>query len=382
MKDDSDRSLLPAGLQDTLAPMAAREADALEQLIGCFEQRGYERIKPPLMEFEESLLAGAGAAVAQQTFRLMDPISQRMMGLRADMTPQVARIASSRLSQAPRPLRLCYAGQVLRVRGGQLRAARQFGQVGVELIGAAHMLSDAEVVGLAAEALGALGIKNLSVDLTLPTLVSDLAVSLGFAPEAVALLREALDRKDAATVQAAAGEKAGTFIALLRAAGPAARGLKALKALSLPKTIADQVRRLAEVVDLVTDAAPELAITIDPVEHRGFEYQTGLSFTFFAPQVRGELGRGGRYRADSAGNGKEAATGFTLYMDTIMGALPPRQSRPRVYILPDADRTRVRSLQAEGWVTIGALDPAADHKAEARRLGCGHILAGAQLEEL
>ena len=382
MKDDSDRALLPAGLQDTLAPLAAREAGALEQLIGGFEQRGYERVKPPLLEFEESLLAGAGAAVAQQTFRLMDPISQRMMGLRADMTPQVARIASSRLAKAPRPLRLCYAGQVLRVRGGQLRAARQFGQVGVELIGAAHLLADAEVVSLAAEALGGLGITALSVDLTLPTLVSDLAASLGFSPEAVDLLREALDRKDAATVQAAAGEKAGTFIALLRAAGPAERGLKALRALSLPKAVAEQVRQLAEVVALLTDAVPELAVTIDPVEHRGFEYQTGLSFTFFAPKVRGELGRGGRYRADSAGNGKEPATGFTLYMDTIMGALPPGESRPRVYLAPGADRARARALQAEGWVVLGALDPTADHRAEARRLGCGHVLTGEQLEEL
>ncbi|MEM7223894.1 MAG: ATP phosphoribosyltransferase regulatory subunit [Pseudomonadota bacterium] len=327
-------------------------------------------------------MAGAGAAVAQQTFRLMDPISQRMMGLRADMTPQVARIAASRLAKAPRPLRLCYAGQVLRVRGGQLRAARQFGQVGAELIGAGHLLADVEVVSLAAEALQGLGIEALSVDLTQPTLVSDLARDLGFAPESVALLREALDRKDAATVQAAAGEKAGIFIALLRAAGPAERGLRALKSLSLPKPVAAQVGQLAEVVALIAEALPGLAITIDPVEHRGFEYQTGLSFTFFAPKVRGELGRGGRYRASSVGQGKEPATGFTLYMDTIMGALPPGERRPRVYLAPDAGRTRARALQAEGWVTLGATDPAADHWAEAKRLGCGHILSGEELEEL
>ena len=100
-----------------------------------FAAHGYQRVKPPLLEFEDSLLAGSGAAVAEQTFRLMDPDSQRMMGLRADTTPQVARIATTRLADAPRPLRLSYAGQCLRVRGTQLAPDRQIAQAGIELIG-------------------------------------------------------------------------------------------------------------------------------------------------------------------------------------------------------------------------------------------------------
>ena len=96
---------------------------------------GYERVKPPLVEFEETLLSGAGAAMATATFRTMDPGSQRMIGVRADMTPQIARIAATRLGNAARPLRLSYAGQVLRVKGSEIRPERQIGQVGAELIG-------------------------------------------------------------------------------------------------------------------------------------------------------------------------------------------------------------------------------------------------------
>ncbi len=96
MTELGNQALLPAGFQDVLPPQAAQEAAVVERLIACFMGRGYERVKPPLLEFEETILAGAGAAVAQQTFRLMDPVSQRMMGLRADMTPQVARIAATR----------------------------------------------------------------------------------------------------------------------------------------------------------------------------------------------------------------------------------------------------------------------------------------------
>src|SRR5215813_10043670 len=132
MSDLAQRALLPAGLRDILPPEAALESATVERLMAAFAAQGYERVKPPLVEFEDSLLSGSGVAMRPHTFRLMDPVSQRMMGLRADMTLQVARIAVTRLVNAPRPLRLCYAGQVLRVKGDDLRPERQFGQVGAE----------------------------------------------------------------------------------------------------------------------------------------------------------------------------------------------------------------------------------------------------------
>src|SRR5271170_1381892 len=128
-------ALLPAGLRDLLPPDAETEAASVEALMAAFAAHGYQRVKPPLLEFEDSLLAGTGAATAEQTFRLMDPDTRRMMGLRADITPQIARIATTRLIGAPRPLRLSYAGQCLRVHGSQLAPDRQVAQAGIELIG-------------------------------------------------------------------------------------------------------------------------------------------------------------------------------------------------------------------------------------------------------
>ena len=106
MSDSSSKALLPDGLRDALPPDAAHEAAIIERLMQVVGSRGYERVEPPLVEFEDSLLSGAGQDIALATFRLMDPVSQRMMGVRADMTPQVARIAATRLANAPRPLRL------------------------------------------------------------------------------------------------------------------------------------------------------------------------------------------------------------------------------------------------------------------------------------
>ncbi|MFQ5775915.1 MAG: ATP phosphoribosyltransferase regulatory subunit [Kiloniellaceae bacterium] len=384
MSKPGDKALLPAGLADVLPPHAAQEAAVVERLIACFAAHGYERVKPPLLEFEDTLLSGTGAALAHQTFRLMDPVSQRMMGLRADMTPQVARIAGARLRTAPRPLRLCYAGQVLQVRGSQLRPERQFGQVGAELIGAPQERADAEVIVLAAEALAAIGVRHLSVDLNLPPLAGTLAAGVGLDEAQVGALRQALDRKDVAAVDQIAGGRAEPFRALLRAAGPADAALAALDRLSLPAAAAADVARLRRVVDLIRAGAPDLTLTVDPAEHRGFEYQTGISFIFFARGVRGELGRGGRYAAtpESAGKGPQSSTGFTLYMDSVQRALPEPEAPRRLYVPADCGDKRGGALRAQGWVTVRGLDEGAEPEAEARRLGCGHALIGGRIVEL
>lgn len=376
MNDALHPALLPAGLRDLLPPDAAVEAHVVARMMAVLESHGYERVKPPLAEFEDNLLAGAGAAMAPETFRLMDPISQRMIGLRADMTPQVARIATTRLAKAPRPLRLCYAGQVLRVKGGQLRPERQVGQVGAELIGSDAVAADVEAIAVAAEALAGLGIAGLSVDLTLPTLVPAVCRAMGLEAGAAEKLRAALDHKDAAAVAAAGGRAAALLATLLAAAGSARKALVALDRLDLPPAAAAERARLAAVVERLKAAAPALAITVDPVENRGFEYHTGISFTFFAKSVRGELGRGGRYRTGNGSGGGEDATGFTLYTDTVLQAAPKPAPARRLYVPAGSDAASAARLRAEGWVTVAGLAPSADAAAAAERLGCSHRLDG------
>jgi len=368
-------ALLPTGMHDLLPPEAEIEAQVVAQLMTTLAAHGYERVKPPLVEFEETLFAGAGAAMATATFRMMDPASHRMIGVRADMTPQVARIAVTRLDAAPRPLRLSYAGQVLRVTGSEIRPERQVGQVGAELIGAAGPAADVEAMAVAGEALAGIGVPELSVDITLPTLVPAVAEAYGIAGVRAAALRAALDHKDAAAVAAVAGEAGGLFGSLLAAAGPAAVTLSVLDRLELPARARAERVRLGTVVDGLAAAAPELKVTVDPIENRGFEYHTGISFTFFAAAARmvGELGRGGRYQAGDPA-APEPATGFTLYTDTILRTLPSAAPSRRLLLPFGANRTLSRGLRETGWITVAALEPAEDWRAEARRLGCGYVL--------
>jgi ATP phosphoribosyltransferase regulatory subunit len=372
MSDDAPNhpALLPAGLRDLLPPEAETEAASVEALMEVFAAHGYQRVKPPLLEFEDSLLAGSGAAVAEQTFRLMDPESQRMMGLRADTTPQVARIATTRLVHAPRPLRLSYAGQCLRVRGTQLAPDRQVAQAGIELIGCDNPAADAEIVLVGAEALAAVGLTRTSFDLTLPTLVPMLLDDAGLIGQARTALARALDRKDAASVQRDAGGLAPTLTELLLAAGPADRALQALASVPLPPAGRELADRLAAAVAAVRARARTLRLTIDPVEFRGFRYETGISVTIYAPDRHEELGRGGRYVCGEA----EPATGLTVFPDAVLRAVPPRAARQRLYVPLGADQDEAARMRRLGYAAIAGLSPERDPVEEARRLECSHIL--------
>lgn len=380
MTYSASSALLPAGLRDRLPPEAGYAADLVQRLRACFAGYGYDWVDPPLVEFEDSLLDGAGAAITGDTFRLMDPVSQRMMGIRADMTVQVARIATTRLAAAPRPLRLAYGGDVLRVRSKQLRPERQFMQIGAELIGAAEAAADVEAVVMAVDALTAIGVGRLTVDLTLPTLVPALIKGLGVPLRDIAALRAALDRKDAVAVESAAPELGGRaliFGALLRAGGTAVSALAELEKIDWPGTARDEAKRLVAVARELTAALPDVHFTVDPVENRWLEYHTGVCFTVLRSGVRGELGLGGRYRAGRIGNARppEPATGLTLYLEPILRALPAADAPDGVYLPFGTPREIGVRLRAEGRRTVAGLapEPTGDFRAEARRLGCTEV---------
>ncbi len=262
-----NRALLPAGLRDVLPGKAAYEAAVVQSLLGAFSGFGFDRVKPPLLEFEDSLLAGAGADLAAQTFRVMDPVTQRMMGMRADMTVQVARIAATRLSREPRPLRLAYAGDVLRVKGSQLRPDRQFIQAGLELIGCDTPEADAEVIFIAAHALARIGVPEGCVELTLPPLVPLMLETAGLSDDEKSRAREARTQ-DARLVAALPASVAPVWDGFWRSAARSNRVSVAGR-----NRLAARPRRLARPSGggggALKMLAPGLSLSQDAVENRG-----------------------------------------------------------------------------------------------------------------
>ena len=366
MTTDIAAGLLPQGLRDRLPPQAEAAATLLRGLIDRVAAHGYERVQPPLVEYEEGLAGRLAGASRQALLRFVDPVSQRTLALRSDMTGQVGRIAATRLAHQARPLRLAYGGPVLRVKGSQLRPEREALQMGAELIGSDSVAAVGEVLGIAVEALTAAGLVGLTIDITLPTFVAELAHAWPVGDlDAVQAL---LDGKDVAGLRAAG---AAAYEPLIAAAGEATAALAALRRLSLAPGLARQIDDAAAVVAALGTAH---AVTLDPTERHGFEYQRWIGFSLFADGVRGEVGRGGAYTVMHPDGGSEPAVGFSLYVDGLVDA-GLGVTAPRRVLLPlGTDARAGERLRAEGWSTVAAFAPVADPHA----FRCTHVWNGVE----
>ena len=364
---DTDRDLLPEGLEDRLPSSAAAAARVTRAVVDVLDAHGYERVQPPSIEFEKSLASRMAGVQPRRMFRFTDPLSLRMMALRSDITPQVGRIAATGLASAARPLRLCYAGQVVTIKGDGLDPTRERLQLGAELIGSDSLQAAGELVAVAIEALKAAGATGISVDFTLPDLVDTLAASaLPLPAGQIEAVRRELDAKDAGGLVEAGGE---AYLPLLAAIGPFEAAAAKLADFDAGRALSGRIDALRQIAARVEGQA---RLTLDPSERHGFEYQSWFGFTLYADGVSGALGRGGTYRILGS---DEVATGFSLYPDTLIDLLAEREERRDTLFLPLGHDAEVAArLRAIGWRTVAALcgdcDPAA--------LGCTHRLDGAE----
>lgn len=346
--NDAANSLLPSGFFDLLPPDARQQRLLFQRVLDCFASFGYQEVSPPLMEFEASLLAEKSNALTSRTFRLMDPLSREMMGIRSDMTMQVARIATARLSDQPKPLRLCYAGTCLRVAGEGLRRERQFMQAGAELIGSDTVAADIEILRMAVSAILPLELGEITIDINLPQLTTLLLEELP--ADLRPYCHEALDHKDRASLSSLKHPLIPAIIALLEVTG--CEDPTTIHIPGLPEPISQLLSRWIKRVTAIKAAGIPARLTFDPLEQKGFEYHIDLAFSIFASRVESEIGRGGRYLL----NDKTAAIGLTFYLNPLryaMAAPPPQKHRLIPYGTPPEESERLRK---EGWVTIHELE--------------------------
>lgn len=340
--------LLPEGFHDRLPPYADAAARAEACVLETARLHGYERVDPPLAEFADELAARLKAGQLSDAVRFVDPVGQATLAIRPDITAQVARIAATRMGHHPRPVRLSYAGSVLKLRGGQLAPARELRQVGAELIGLDSVAAAREVVGVAVDALAAAGVADVSVDFTLPDLVDTLAAGpLPVAPELAGLLRERLDAKDAGSV----AEIAPAYLPLVEAAGPFGDAMARLRKFDAGGALASRLDGLAEIAGTLGD---DVVTTLDPTERHNFEYQSWFGFSLFRTGASRELGRGGTYAVMHADGREEPATGFSLFAEALLG--DDAVERRRLFLPLGTPAADGRRLRAEGWVTVAALD--------------------------
>lgn len=367
--------LLPAGVRDLLPQETLQEAQLIQRFLNYVEGFSYRRVKPPLIENETTLLPPdkSTEGLRRQTFRFIDPLSREMLGLRADMTMQLARIAYTRLQDAPRPLRLCYAGEVVHADQIGFSDGRVISQAGCELFGAPEPEGEAEIIFLTYHALAAMGLEEVSIDLHCPHILEILLPAGVFDdPAKAATLRRLIQRKDRSGLQEITQdlpEASKTILdALMHHCGTADSVLPALKTLALPPLLKEIITPLFWLVERLQTLEPNLPLTIDLLESRGYTYDTGIRFSAFAAHAEGELARGGRYPVPGQDS---SAVGVTVELQRVQAALTERTALPLTCYAPlDTPLSDYPAIQTQGYAVLRGLEPTGEPEKEAKRLGC------------
>jgi ATP phosphoribosyltransferase regulatory subunit len=356
--------VLPDHIADVL-PSEARHIEELRrELLDMARCYGYELVIPPLLEHLESLLSGAASALDLQTFKLVDQLSGRMLGLRADSTPQVARIDAHLLNRRG-VTRLCYCGPVLHTRPGGPHATREPLQLGAEIYGHAGLEADLEVLSLALAGLSAVKAQALAVDMADARIVRALTADMALSATGLSNIHAALAAKDLSELK------------VLTRDAPAAsrRGLLALPQLYGGAEVLTEAEKLLPPSPLIAQALAELRwlahrvegvrVSFDLADLRGYAYYSGATFSIYARGGSDALVRGGRYDEVGAVFGRNRpAAGFSLDLKALVGVLAPRSLRAAIrapWRDAGALRLAIASLRAQGETVVCAL-PGHDHE--------------------
>lgn len=375
--------ILPEGIEEVLPEQAARFESMRRLLLDLYASWGYELVMPPTIDFIESLLTGTGHDLDLQTFKLVDQMSGRTLGLRADMTPQVARIDAHQL-QRDVPTRLCYIGTVLRTRPESIGDSRSPLQVGAELYGHAGIESEVEIIGLMLETFSALEVDDIYLDLGNVDIYRGLAKQAGLSLEVESQLFDMLQRKAVTEINALldtlsidAGMK--TMLSGL----PSLCGGKEVfeKARSLladadvaVKDAIDYLEKTAELMQQrFADRLPASKVHFDLSELQGYHYKTGVVFAAFVPRLGQAIARGGRYDDIGKVFGRaRAATGFSTDLK-ILNQLSGKQFNlpEKIFAPVGVDQNSVAALRDEGHVVIEQLP---GQTTDAEMMGCSKSL--------
>mgnify|MGYP000506440461 CR=1 FL=1 len=352
--------LLPEYIEDVLPAEAARLESYRRQLLDLFRVHGYQYVVPPMMEYVESLLTGTGHDLDIATFKVVDQLTGRLMGLRADTTPQAARIDAHMLNHQG-VSRLCYAGTVLRTKPDGLARTREPLQLGAELYGHAGLESDIEVQRLMVKALQLLGMQTLFVDLSHAAIFAELSHMAQLGVQQEQALQAALQAKDITLVEELVanlpGKSRQAFMALTQLNGGIEVLDQARDVLPESEDIEQALIELESVSKALSSA--DVTVTFDLSELRGYHYHSGIVFAAYAKGYAGPIALGGRYDEVGAAFGRaRPATGFSLDLRGALQALGPATLNKGILAPVAADAelwSLIETLRAQGQVVVEAL---------------------------
>lgn len=354
-----NRWLLPEDIADVL-PAQARKVELLRRsILDLYQSYGYELVSPPILEFLDSLLTGTGSDLNLQTFKLVDQLSGRTLGLRADITPQVARIDAHLLNRAG-VTRLCYAGSVAHARTPIGSSSREQLQLGAEIYGCANWEADFEAITLLLKTLEIAGLKKVYLDLSHAGILTGILADQTLDKDAIESLYGLLQSKDRPRLQqwsaCLPAPVAKALLVLTELNGPCSEVLAQAKK-NLPRHAAiDQAIANLERIVLALKDATGLELSIDLADLRGYQYHSGVMFAAYVDGLPQPIARGGRYDQVGQAFGRaRPATGFSLDLLTL-SSLSPVQVRRSAILAPWLQDTKlekvIADLRSRGEVVI------------------------------
>jgi ATP phosphoribosyltransferase regulatory subunit len=364
---NDERWLLPAGIDEVLPERAAELERLRRRLLDLYHAWGYALVIPPFIDYLESLLTGTGRDLDLQTFKLTDQLSGRLLGVRADMTPQVARIDAHHLRREG-PTRLCYLGTVLHTRTDGFAGTRSPLQIGAEVYGHDGPASDVEVLRLLVRTLETAGIESPYLDLGHVGIYRGLIEQAGIARGDELRLFDALQRKAGSEIEViiaesgVAGAVGDMLLALVELNGEDALTRASVALRAADARVISALDRLKQVAEELSRWLPGLPVHFDLAELRGYTYKTGVVFAAFAPGWGLEIARGGRYDDIGRVFGRaRPAVGFSSDLKGLIAlSTPPAASPASVPVLapwdadPDLQRL-VEQLRGQGRQIIHEL---------------------------
>jgi len=358
-----NRWLLPENIADILPSEARKIEDLRRILLDRFQAYGYELVMPPMLEYLDSLLTGSGQDLNLKTFKLVDQISGRTLGLRADMTPQVARIDAHLLNRQG-VTRLCYAGSILHTRAAAGSSSREQLQLGAEIYGHAGWEADLEIQALLNEVLNLSQVGLITLDMSHAGLLTAILGDFSPKPESLDALYSALQTKDLPGLSLALedwpADVKSAVLALANLSGSPEKVLAQARQ-NLPKTVAvkaalDELERLCAAVAALPNA-PQL--NLDLSDLKGYQYHSGVMFAAYVEGLPVAIARGGRYDMVGKAFGRSRpATGFSLDIMTL-ARISKKDSRKTAILAPwSNDSTlsqEIAQLRSQGQVVIQLL---------------------------
>jgi ATP phosphoribosyltransferase regulatory subunit len=363
---DSNRWLLPDGIGEVLPPMAGGVESLRRNLLDLYQSWGYDLVIPPFVEFLESLLTGVGSDLDIKTFKVTDQLTGRLMGVRADMTPQVARIDAHSLKHQG-PTRLCYSGSVLHTRAANMLASRSPIQMGAELYGCNSLVADVEIVSLMLETITCAGLSDVCLDIGNVAIYRHLVAAANLDEAQEKALFDLLQRKDKAGLQ--------VFLDDQVTDATVAKQLSLLADLHGDRTVLDralveladasaevasEIQSLVELAQAIEQSFPAIPLYFDLSELRGYQYHTGIVFSAYAQGHGQAIAKGGRYDDIGQVFGRaRPATGFSTDLKTLIDLAGSGADTTEIILAPEgydaALLELMASLRASGQVVVRAL---------------------------